>query len=326
MASRPELQARLGRLVTGHVVTACTYAVAALGVVDAIPPDGSAEVDELAARVGADADALYRVLRLLAAEEVFAEVAPRTFAVTELGELLRDGDPSPRDFALLHGTQVMPMFVHMLETVRTGTPVPILRTGKSRWELLAEDPAQSELFNRAMRAGAVRRLEPLWSIDWSTAHTVVDVGGGTGGVLLPLLEREPHLRGVLFDLEHVVADAQVGERCTIESGSFFDSVPRGGDVYLLSAILHDWGDADAGRILAACRAAMEPGTRLVALESVVTPGNERDPVKLLDVQMLVALGGRERTEPEFRALLGAHGFELVRVVGKGACALEARAV
>lgn len=328
MAVAPEVRARLMRLVTGHILTQCLYCAAKLGVVDAMPPAEPVDVAELARRVGADADALHRVLRALAAEGLFAEVEPRRYATTEVGELFRDGDGSLRYGALLHGGQTMPLFVDMLETVRTGVPVPIRRTGRTRWEQLADDREQAEIFNRAMRGRAAALLPALWQLDWSDVQVVVDVGGGTGGVLLPLLEREPHLQGVLFDLEHVAADARavVGDRCTVESGSFFEAVPGGGDVYLLSNVVHDWGDDDARRILGTCRRAMEPGARLVLLESLVPTDDDPHPVKILDLQMLVALGGRERTEEEFRVLLRSAGLEVERVAGDEPFAIVARPV
>jgi SAM-dependent methyltransferase len=283
--------------------------------------------------VGAEQDALYRVLRLLASEGLFQEVEPRVFATTETGELLRDGDLSARYVALMHGELMAPVFVDMIETVRTGMPIPQLRDGSSEWERLAADPEKSDIFNRAMRGRAVVRGRPLRLLDWAGIETVVDVGGGTGGILFPLLERESHLRGVLFDLGHVgdearaaIASAGLDDRCRFEAGSFFEHVPTTGDAYLLSNILHDWGDEDALRILAACRAAMRDGSKLFVLESLLRDDDGPDPSRVLDVLMLVANGGRERTEHEYRDLLGRSGFALERIVGDGAVALEAVAV
>jgi len=326
----PDDRMRLSRLVTGHILTACLYCTAKLGVVDAMPVGKPMPVDDIAAQVGADPDALYRVLRALAGEGLFAETEPRSFEVTELGELFRDGEGSLRYGALLHGGQTMRLFVHMLDTVRTGTPVPILRDGKTRWEQLAEDPEQSAVFNRAMRGRASALAAVLTQLDWSATKDVVDVGGGIGGVLLPVLQRQEHLRGVLFDLDHVADDARaaiaaagLSDRCSFVAGSFFESVPVGADAYVLSNVLHDWNDDDATRILTTCRAAVRDDSRLIVLENLVPPGDDRHPVKVMDLQMLVALGGRERTEDEYRELLRATGFSLVRVAGAAPAALEA---
>jgi hypothetical protein len=329
----PDVRARLTRLVTGHILTQCLYCVARLGVVDAMPVGEATAVDEIATRVGAHADSLYRVMRALAAEGLFEEVEPGRFRATEIGELFRDGDGSLRYGALLHGGQTMPLFVHMLETVKTGMPVPILREGKTRWEQLAEDPEQSEIFNRAMRGRAPALAGTLGALDWHGVQDVVDVGGGIGGVLLPLLQAKPRLHGVLFDLEHVAADARaaieaagVADRCTFVSGSFFERVPPNGDVYVLSNVLHDWNDEDALRILETCREAIPADSKLVVLENLVPEGNDPHPVKIMDLQMLVALGGRERTQTEFTALLRRGGFELDGVSGEGPYALEARPI
>jgi SAM-dependent methyltransferase len=328
-----DAQAALLRLITGHIVVSSIYVVAKLGVVDAIPSGSTADVARIAAEVGADEDALYRVLRLLAAEGLFTETSPRTFAATERGELLRDGDPSMRYLALMHGEQSMPIFTDMLEVVRTGTPVPVLRGERSRWDQLAADPEQAEIFNRAMRGRAAIRAAPLELLDWRDVEVVVDVGSGIGGVLLPLLARHEHLRGVLFDLDHVAGDARAAigaagldDRCTFESGSFFERVPAGGDVYILCNILHDWPDSDSTRILQTCRAAVSESARLVLLESIVAPPGVPDQTKILDIQMLVALGGRERTEEEYRALLVRSGFELEQVAGERSAAIVAKPV
>lgn len=333
MTAPPDARPQLMRLATGHILTAALYCVAELGVVDAMPTGEPFSVDELAARVGADADALYRVMRALAAEGLFVETAARAYTTTELGELLRDGPRTMRYFALLHGSQSMPQFVDMLETVRTGVPVPIRRDGRTRWEQLADDPKQAEVFNRAMRGRAERLHLALQAVDWSDARTVVDVGAGMGGVLLPHLMREPHLRGVLFDLPFAEADARgaiadtgLADRCDFVGGDFFQAVPGGGDVYLLSNVLHDWADDEAHRILSTTRAAMGEDARLLVLEDVVAPGDDRQPVKILDLQMLVALGGRERTEHEFRSLFEAAGLELVEKAGTGPHALLGRPV
>jgi SAM-dependent methyltransferase len=333
LAAAPDTRQHLSRLVTGHILTQCLYCVAELRVVDEMPAGEPIGVDDLAARVGADADALHRVLRALAAEGLFVEVEPRAYQVTEVGELFRDSEGSLRYGALLHGGQTMRLFLNMIDTVRTGVPVPILLHGRSRWEELASDPEQSEVFNRAMRGRAAALVDTAGALDWDDTRTLVDVGGGIGGVLLPLLQQHEHLHGTLFDLPHVADDARravdaagLGARCTVEGGSFFEEVPRGADVYLLSNVLHDWNDDDAAKILRNCRVAVRDDSRILVLESLVPPGNDRHPVKVLDLQMLVALGGRERTETEFAALLATTGFELTGVSGSGPFALEARPV
>jgi hypothetical protein len=212
-------------------------------------------------------------------------------------------------------------------------PAPVLRSGKSLWEQLAESPSDGEVFNRAMQTfAAAGRIEPIWKLDWGEVGTVVDVGGGSGGMLLPLLGRESHLRGILFDQPHIEAESRgaihnagLEDRCLYEGGSFFDHVPTGADIYLLSNILHDWTDDDAVRILRSCHEAARTESRLIVVEYVIPPGDAPYPGKYLDLIMLVWVGGRERTETEFRSLLAEGGFTLERVVGtsSGFCALDA---
>jgi hypothetical protein len=287
--------------------------------------------DATAEQVGVQPDALYRVLRTLAGEGMFTEVSPHSFEITEMGELLRDDEVSPRYMALMQGGVWMPLFVDLMESVRTGLPVSVVRDGRSRWAILADDPEESEVFNRAMRGRAGPLIRTLLMLDWTDVGTVVDVGGGAGGTLLPLLEQEAHLRGVLFDLEHVAADgraavaaAGVEDRCAVESGNFFERVPDGGDVYILSNVLHDWYDDDAIHIMQTCRTAAGTASKLVVLENLVHAGDEPDWAKTLDILMLVGPGGRERTEDEYRGLMATAGFDLERVVGDGPVALVAR--
>jgi hypothetical protein len=333
MSGALETRARLNRLIFGHILTQCVYVVAKLGVVDTVPRGGVLQSDAVAEQVGVQPDALYRVLRALTGEGLFTEVAPRAFEITEMGELLRDGEASPRSMALMHGGIWMPLFVDFMDSLRTGLPLTVVKEGRSHWEILADDPEGSEIFNRAMQGRAAALVHTLLLLDWRDVGTVVDVGGGMGGVLLPLLLQEPHLRGVLFDLEHVAADgrtaiaaAGVGDRCEVESGSFFERVPKGGDVYILSNVLHDWYDDYATRIAQACRAAMGTASQLVVLENLVHVGNEPEWSKTLDILMLAGPGGRERTEDEYRRLLAAAGIDLERVVGDGPVALVGRPV
>jgi SAM-dependent methyltransferase len=333
MAGTSDDRATVTWLIWSHIVSRSLHAVAELRVVDAMAPETATPVEEIAARVGVQPDALRRVLRVLAGEGLFVEDPPRSFRTTSRGELLRDGDASLRYMALVHA-HTQKFWADPIESMRTGVPAPILQTGKSRWELLAEAPEEAAAFNQAMRSGAVDRLAPLFELDWTNVSTVVDVGGGSGGVVLALLEREPHLTGTILDLPHVRADAEAAiaaaglqARCTFTTGSFFDRVPEGADVYIVSQILHDWSDEETLAILRTCRAAVTPGGRLAIVERLLPEGNERHFTKLVDLQMLFLLGGRERTVEEFETLFAATGFALERVTpGPVISVLEARPV
>jgi len=185
-----------------------------------------------------------------------------------------------------------------------------------------------------MAAGTRTRLDALARHDWSPFKRVADIGGGTGSTIAAVLAENPELEGVLFDLPTVVADAPtileqagVAGRCTVVGGDFFNDALPPADAYLLVQILHDWNDERAAAILRNCRRSIAADGRLLIVDGVVAPGSERDPLKHMDLHMLVMLGGKERTEEEWRTLLTGEGFELVRVAPSGAKNLvEARPI
>ena len=252
------------------------------------------------------ADTLHRLLRALASDGVFAEDAPGTFRNTPASELLVGGGWS--DFATLFGG-VWHRTVSGLDA--TGE-APFPRDfGADFWSWLADHPPERASFDRAMQLAASQRVEQLASLEWRGDETVVDVGGGNGSLLAELLRAQPGLRGIVFDLPETVRDeSALGERITFVEGSFFERVPEA-DVYIVSKILHDWGDEQATAILRTIRAAAPANARLLILESVLTEGNEPDGAKWLDLLMLTLAGGRERNDEQWRALLAAGGFEPV---------------
>jgi O-methyltransferase domain len=326
------LSQRIMSLIFGAIPAQTLYVAAKLGIADELA-GGPLSVDELATRTSTNADALYRILRALAVEGVFEVVKPRTFAVTELGRLISEDAPGSRRYdSLMFAEHVAPVFEHMLESVRTGQPAASLVFGMPYFDWLAEHPEAAETFNKAMESGATARLPTLLTLDlWDEVTHVVDVGGGNATALVALLKAHPQLHGVVLDLPHVRGEAEavigaagLGDRCEFVGGSFFESVPEGGDVYVLLQILPDWNDADATRILHSCREAIPEQGRLVVVEYVLTD-EEGDGAKWLDVLMLVLLGGRERTEAEWLRLLSAGRFEVERIrAGARASAIEAR--
>jgi O-methyltransferase len=291
----------------GALVTRALAVVAELGVPGALA-DGPRPVGELAAEVGADPDTLHRLLRALASDGVFVEVEPGIFGHTQMSEQLLD--PGWSSFAHLFGG----VFYRALGELQA--------TGKSRftevfgadfWSWLAAHPDERAVFDRAMEQGKEARAERFERVEWRGDETVVDVGGGNGSLLVALLEQQPGLRGIVFDLPETVRDeAALGDRIEFVEGSFFDRVPEG-DVYVLSTILHDWDDESAAAILKTIRAAASPDSRLVLFEAVVRSGNEPDGAKWLDLLMLALFEGRERDEAQWRALLDEGGFEPVSI-------------
>ena len=270
---------------------------------------GPRNVDELARESGADVEALYRVLRALASDGIFQETEPGVFRNTAASEVLaHDGWD---DFARLFGGAWL-QAVAALDA--SGDP-SFPRVHRSEyWAWLAAHPDERAAFDRAMAQGWQTRLERLQGVNWRGDEFVVDVGGGNGSLLLALLERHPQMRGIVFDVPETVRDEQaLGDRCTFVEGSFFDAVPHG-DAHLLSTILHDWDDRSARRILETVRAA--GSERLIVLDSVIQPDNAPDGAKWLDLLMLALAGGRERTEEQWRALLGDAGWQPTRI-GQG---------
>jgi hypothetical protein len=211
---------------------------------------------------------------------------------------------------------------HLLESVQTGKPGLEQALGMPIFDWLGKHPDEASLFSETMVS--FHGAEPAAvaaAYDFSGMNTIVDVGGATGNLLTTILAKYPQSRGILYDLPHVVREAPtliqargLSDRITIQSGSFFDSVPSGGDAYLLSHIIHDWTEEQCLTILGHCRGAMAPPSRVLIIEMVLPVGNAPHPEKMLDMMMLVGPGGQERTEPEYRALLGKAGLRLTRVI------------
>jgi hypothetical protein len=300
---------RLWNLLRGALTTRALGIVADLGVADALA-DGSRSAEDVAREVGADPDALHRLLRALASDGVFAEVEPGVFANTEASELLRAG-AGWDDFAHLFGG----VWYRTIERLDGHADAVFPKAfGTDFWSWLAQHPAERAAFDRAMEQGKERRIDRLAALDWRGDETVVDVGGGNGANLVGLLRRHPGLHGIVFDLPETVRDEETlrAAGCTFVAGSFFETVPAG-DVYVLSTILHDWDDEHAAAILGTIRRATGPGTRLLVVETVLQPGNDPHGAKWLDLLMLALFAGRERDEAQWRALLGGAGFEPVQI-------------
>lgn len=309
----------LSGLLFGFVGTQLLYVVAELGIADLIGGEPET-VEVLASRAGASPDVLYRFLRALASLGVFTEVEERAFTHTPTSLLLRrDSGSGWHEFAIVYGS-VYRAFAEALPAATSGGNMFERASGSGWWEWLATRPQLGAVFNRAMQAGARTRIAALRDFPWHEVETVVDVGGGNGTLIIGLLEQHRHLRGVIFDLPEVVpaasarvADASLGDRCSIEQGSFFERVPEGADVYLLAKVLHDWDDAGAVEILRRVRASATAETRLLVLDSVVTSDASSGRTKLLDLVLLALVNGRERTPAEWRELLGKGGWRITSI-------------
>lgn len=298
------------------------YTLAELRVVDALK-DGPRAADAVAKELGVDADHLYRLLRAATHFDVVREEPERRFALLPLGSALCQAEnESFRDFIILQGKVGWRFWGHLADSVRQGRSAIEIETGKKPFEYLLGDENARHVFNRAMTAVSSVSAEAfVAAYDLSGFSRIVDVGGGHGRLLAAALHQAPGARGVLFDLPEVVADAPaalealgVRSRVEVVGGSFFDSVPAGGDLYIMKSIIHDWQDTEALAILESLRKAAEPSSKLVLYETVVTPPGEKHFAKLLDIEMIVHAGGRERTRDEYADLLRRAGFRLTRVL------------
>jgi hypothetical protein len=321
-------------LLSGFQASQALFAVAELGVATALL-DGPREVDEIAAEVGADADTLGRIIRFLAQLGVF-RTSGDTVEITDLGQTLADGpDGSLRSVARYFRQTHYAPFGSLLDTVRTGEPAATVYFGKPFFDWINENPELAELQNTAMAGFTQNARGDLLDIfDLPDGATVADIGGADGTLLVELLAERPERRGIVFDLPSTVPAARptvlaagLDDRVEIVAGDFFQSVPAA-DVYVLSAVLQDWDNAAALRILGNVAKAAPAGARLVVVDMVVPDGNAPHPTKMIDITMLGMLGGRQRSGSEWRQLLADGGFALQRiVVGSGSySALEATIV
>ena len=299
-------------------------AVAAdLKVADALA-DGPLAADELARRVGADPDALARLMRALISEGIFTEQGDGRFALNALGETLRsDARLSMAGMARWVGhPEHREHWSGLLDAVRTGEAVPPRLRGMSAWDFLAQRPDLAAVFNDAMTSVSELAVDPVVAgYDFASYRTIVDVGGGHGRLVAAIVAATPGASGVLYDLPHVVEGAPellerygVADRVRVEAGSFFDEVPVGGDAYVLKNVIHDWADAEAITILSNVRKAARTGATLLLAEFVI-PDHDRPFIgKWADMEMLVQAGARERTADEYRKLYEQAGFQMTRVV------------
>jgi hypothetical protein len=305
-----------------YIVPFALRAVSDLGVADHLA-DGPRSIEELAGLTGTHAPTLQRALRALACRGVFTEVEPGVFGLTPLAEPLRTDHPlSLRDAYPLLAPEIM-AWARLDHTLRTGGSAFTQAHGKTFWEYMGEHPDDSARFDASQQAVTRRELRAaLPAYDWGSLRTIVDVGGGNGAFLAGILAEFSTVRGVLFDQPHVVAAAGrvlagggVADRCDVVGGSFFESVPAGGDAYLLKRVLYGWDDDQAVDLLRVVRAGMHDNSRLLMLEPVVEPGNEFDWGKLYDL-LLVAMGPGygARTRECLTELYARAGLELVRIV------------
>lgn len=315
--------AQLIQMAAASWVAATVYAAAKLGLADHLVT-GPRSAVELAGVTHTHAPSLHRLMRTLAGLGILTERDAQRFALTPLGEALKTGAPGSARATLIAfcGPAFWHSWEEMLYALQTGKPGFEKANGMPVFEFLAQHPEEASYFSEAMVG--FHGAEPpavAAAYDFSGIKTVVDVGGATGNMLSAILARHSGMRGVLFDRPHVVREALtllkargVEQRVTIEAGDFFETVPSGGDAYLLSHIIHDWNEEQCLAILGHCRRVMKPDGRLLIVETVLPAGDTPHQGKIQDMVMLVVPGGQERTEAEYASLLGKARFRLARVV------------
>ena len=315
---------RLADLLIGAKIAIALRAMAEYGIADKLA-DGPKPVAALAKEAGLDADILRRVLRGLAQYGVFQETAEGQFENSEISEYMRaDAVPSLREAILFLNHNVsLRAWLEIEETLKDGRSRFVDVNGGPLFKLFAGDRRLGEYFAKCMinlygpEAAKIAAGYPFGQF-----QTLIDIGGGQGHIITAILSQHQKLQGALFDIEPTAELARrflqergLGDRCRVLGGDFFVDVPHGYDAYLVKSVLHDWDDPRATEILKQCRKAMGPNGRLLIIEEVVVPrqvvGN---PHRFVDLDLMVHLGGKERTEPDYAKLMNDAGFSLVQIV------------
>jgi hypothetical protein len=316
--------------IVGKWISKPIYVAAELGIADMLV-DGPKSIEEIALLSKSHAPSLYRMMRALASVGIFSEVEEKSFELTAMAKFLKSG--AMRSFALMFNSdwsdKAWCCFMHSIKTGETafekahGLPV-------TDW--LEENPHAADVFNEANAVKAVNTHRSIIDVyDFSDIDTLTDVGGGLGVLIAEILSVNPSMTGVVADLPSVICKTKevinlrgLEDRCKAVECDFFKSIPTGSDAYLMSNILHDWSDEQCHVILKNCHGAMKSGSKLLIVEMTIPPGNQSSIAKLLDLEMLVTTGGRERTETEFRILLDSTGFKFSRNIETkaGVCIIE----
>jgi hypothetical protein len=316
-------QAQLMQMAMGFTVPFLLRTAAQLCIADHLA-GGPKTAQQLAVLSSTQAPALYRLLRALAAVGVFSEDEAHQFSLTPLAEPLRSDVPGSVRTSVLSITGdlfVIPWH-KLLHSVRTGQPSFDHHFGVPFFDRLTGDPVEAAMFSDLLIGiNSADAPAVAAAYDFSPYPHIADIGGATGHILTTVLAGNPGLRGTIFDLEHnhsaaddLIQSRGMSNRVTFVPGSFFESIPAGCDLYMMSHVLHDWGEEQCLTILANCHRAMSAHSRLLIVEQVLTEGNAVHPGKMLDITMLTLTPGQERSESEYCALLKKANFELSRVI------------
>lgn len=313
------------RLALGHVASRVVHSFAHFRIADHLAAGGRT-LTELASFSRTHEPSMLRLLRAATALQLLAEEPDDRFVLTPFGAALHTAAPRHAASATLAmgGSTIWNAFGEFIHSVETGDPV-LERSGGPKLFSEAETQASSRTAETMIAFYGNEPFVIAEAYDFSAARVVADIGGSSGNLLSTLLAQNPGMRGILFDLPPIAPTAKellarrgVADRCEVISGSFFEAVPGGADLYLVSHVIHDWPLQEAETILKHIRRAIPAQGRLLVIEPILTPDAESDVAKLLDVIALAITGGRHRTLDDHQALLARGGFRLTRVIDTAA--------
>lgn len=315
----PSYASLLSSIADNFIIQRCIYIAADLGIADKLK-GGPKDIHQLSGETNTNEDALYRVMRALASQGIFKESGIRIFSSTRLSRALeKDKDDSILGWVKYfgsdwHNTQ----WNDLKSSVINGKDACQNLYGITPFEWFEKNPLAQDSFNEAMDTiSNLTSNSLIEAYNFSRYNSIVDVGGGKGNLLSGILHANKHLTGILFDLPEVIANSNLengSRRIEFISGSFFETIPAGKDIYIMKSVLHDWEDEKALNILQNVTVAMHRNSRLLVIEIIIEEGNARQFGKLLDVAMLVASGGRERTEKEYHKLFKEAGLKMLHVI------------
>jgi hypothetical protein len=312
---------KLNEILFGAALSNAICTVTEMGIPDLITMGTPVSAASLAQSTGADSRTLYRVMRYLANYGIFKETTDGQFDHNPLSNILREDAEGSYRAGALNWLNLLPTLNSMHHTVMTGEPGFNKVFGKPVFDFLGENPEMGPLFDAAMTSyHGYETQAMLDAYDFSGINVLADVGGGIGSLIGSILNNYPNMKGVLFELGHVLGRAEeslrsqgLGDRCSFVEGNFFESIDAEADAYLFRHIIHDWTDEQCVQILSNCRKVIPENGKLILVECVVPAGNQRSISKDFDMVMMMIPGGIERTEQEYRDLYRQSGFELTSI-------------
>lgn len=305
----------------GYQITQSLYVATKLKIADHLKLSPLTS-QELAKKTHCHADALYRMMRCLSSFGIFCENSDGTFSLNEESQqLVSDNENSLTDYILLCGEELYKNAANLLHSIKTGETAFDDMYGMPAWTYLEKNPDRAKLFNNSMeKASYLVNHEILKQFDFLSSQSIVDVGGGKGHLLSAILQAHPHCTGIIYDLSHVYEAAKnmietngLISRCQVQSGDFFQFIPSQGDIYLLKAVLHNWDDENAIKILKNCHNAMKEGSQLIIIDRLIQDNQHKQLVCQIDIHMLLVLTGKERTLADYTNLLNAAGFNILGI-------------